>query len=216
MELNVAHRDIKPSNILISNDGRCCLCDFGMSKIVKTSEPTYTKFVGARIYMSPEMLNDITDSIDFFLSDIYSTGVTMIECAYGFYPIPMVDDLELTEHLTTWQPSSRRPRTRSCENLADIETGSEDTPQRSHTYMERDLNLQPFEILQYIDEENLRMLVNAEFWPVELSKFVNKLAVNKFAQRPSYDELISDEYFQSLTQDRQRLEEWVKRIMSLQ
>ena len=65
-EISTAHRDIKPSNILVSLDGRVVLCDFGMSKIINHSNPTFTKFVGSRIYMSPEMLDEEEDSIDYY------------------------------------------------------------------------------------------------------------------------------------------------------
>jgi serum/glucocorticoid-regulated kinase 2 len=48
--LNVIYRDLKPENILLDDEGHICLTDFGMSKIVKQGDLTYS-FVGTPEYL---------------------------------------------------------------------------------------------------------------------------------------------------------------------
>jgi len=48
--LNVIYRDLKPENILLDDEGHICLTDFGMSKIIKQGDLTYS-FVGTPEYL---------------------------------------------------------------------------------------------------------------------------------------------------------------------
>ena len=209
-EIEVAHRDIKPSNILVGLDGRIVLCDFGMSKIINNSNPTFTKFVGSRIYMSPEMLDEEEDSIDYYKSDTFSLGVTIIECAYGFYPIPMVNDDEVFEHLDRWQPTSRRPRTNSSENLTMT-----DDPDQEHFYMERKIEFQPFELLMFLNESELKIVENESYFPSEFSKFVNQLTIKDCDNRPSYEDLVKDGYFLSIGDNKSEIADWAQRVQTM-
>ena len=86
---------------------------------------------------------------------IFSLGITIIECAYGFYPIPMVNEQDLMEHLDRWAPAMRRPRTQSTDNLADM---SED--EHDQTYMERTTDYQPFQLLEFLNNQDLSMTKN--------------------------------------------------------
>ena len=52
----IIHRDIKPSNILICENYKIKLTDFGISKIIKNKYAAYTK-IGTPYYMSPEMIS---------------------------------------------------------------------------------------------------------------------------------------------------------------
>jgi serine/threonine protein kinase len=65
-EQGVVHRDIKPSNIMIAEDGRPCLMDFGLAKR-EAGEITMTvegQVLGTPAYMSPEQARGEGHAVD--------------------------------------------------------------------------------------------------------------------------------------------------------
>ncbi len=80
----VVHRDIKPDNIMLDEDGRCIVTDFGIARSATESKLTATGMsVGTPRYMSPEQAR--ATALD-GRSDIYSLGVVGYECLVGTTP----------------------------------------------------------------------------------------------------------------------------------
>jgi len=85
-EKMVVHRDIKPSNLVITNDGKLKVLDFGIAKIVGNDNYKLTKtgaHTGSVYYMSPEQVRGL--DVD-FRSDIYSLGITLYQMLTGYNP----------------------------------------------------------------------------------------------------------------------------------
>jgi len=72
----VVHRDIKPSNILINDDGRLKLTDFGIARLDTSTLTQMGEIMGSPGYMSPEQF--LGTDID-ARGDIYSVGVIAYE-----------------------------------------------------------------------------------------------------------------------------------------
>lgn len=74
----VIHRDIKPANVLIGNDGRARLTDFGIAQPSDATTLTRTGHViGTQRYLAPEVLAGHSANER---SDLYSCGILLGEC----------------------------------------------------------------------------------------------------------------------------------------
>lgn len=81
---HIVHRDIKPHNIMITDDGRVKVTDFGIARAATTSTVTNSSnVIGSVHYFSPEQARGgYTDE----KSDIYSLGIVMYEMITGKVP----------------------------------------------------------------------------------------------------------------------------------
>lgn len=80
----IIHRDIKPQNVMILDDGRVKIMDFGIAMALNSNELTQTNSVmGSVHYLPPEQANGSGSTIK---SDIYSLGILMYELLIGKVP----------------------------------------------------------------------------------------------------------------------------------
>ena len=72
----IIHRDIKPQNLLLSDDRKVKITDFGIANTLG----------GTMAYLSPEAFSENRDTRNDPRVDIYALGVTMMELLTGFNP----------------------------------------------------------------------------------------------------------------------------------
>ncbi|MDQ1694772.1 MAG: eukaryotic-like serine/threonine-protein kinase [Frankiaceae bacterium] len=83
-ERGLVHRDVKPANVLISEDGRVHLADFGIARLVDSAHQTRTGDVlGTPAYFAPEQVAGEPVGPP---ADIYALGIVLIECLSGSRP----------------------------------------------------------------------------------------------------------------------------------
>lgn len=77
------HRDLKPENVLLADDGRIKIGDFGLSRATSANTATGQALLGTIAYLSPELL---TRGVADARSDIYAAGIMMYEMLTGSQP----------------------------------------------------------------------------------------------------------------------------------
>jgi len=81
--LGIVHRDLKPENVLLADDGRIKLGDFGLARAASADTASGSVLLGTIAYLSPELITKGTADIR---SDIYSLGIMMYEMLTGEQP----------------------------------------------------------------------------------------------------------------------------------
>ncbi|MDR1521242.1 MAG: Stk1 family PASTA domain-containing Ser/Thr kinase [Streptococcaceae bacterium] len=120
----IVHRDLKPQNILISEDGKVKITDFGIAIAVSETSLTQTNsMLGSVHYLSPEQArgNKATK-----LSDIYALGIILYEMMTGKVPFDGESAVTIAlKHFQDELPLVRKMNSsvpQSLENVALIAT----------------------------------------------------------------------------------------------
>ena len=119
----IVHLDLKPSNILVTDDGRVKLLDFGTARLVDAARQAPGAPSLTLLYASPEQLRGGPPSV---ACDVYSLGIILYELASGLWPFERPDAIasvadRATGHCTSL-PLDRMP---SAENAAARRTRPE-------------------------------------------------------------------------------------------
>lgn len=98
----VMHRDIKPSNMIVDDEGRVHIVDFGLAKSVRGSKASPAtqvteagEFAGTWHYASPEQLRRDPALLD-IRTDVYALGVILFELLTDCYPYELRDESPVT------------------------------------------------------------------------------------------------------------------------
>lgn len=111
----VIHRDVKPANVMIAEDGRVVLTDFGLAMDV--AQGTSGEVFGSPHYVSPEQARNSAKAVP--QSDLYSLGVMLYEMLTGALPFDDPSPTALAmQHLLQPPPP---PRERNPDLNAAVE-----------------------------------------------------------------------------------------------
>ena len=99
----VLHRDVKPENVLLADDGRVVLTDFGIASLEAEAGLTATGgLVGTPAYMPPERLNGEPARPE---ADLWSLGATLYAAAEGAPPFAQGSEQATLSAVVTSAPA---------------------------------------------------------------------------------------------------------------
>jgi serine/threonine protein kinase len=100
----VIHRDIKPSNIMINQEGRAIVVDFGLALLTEIG--THGQVFGSARYVAPEQAISSAGAVP--QSDLYSLGVMVFEMFTGQVPFDASDPLDIAMKVLSDPPPHPR------------------------------------------------------------------------------------------------------------
>ena len=98
----IVHRDIKPANVIVTEDGRAKIMDFGVAKLTSTEFTVAGQVLGTPSYMSPEQLTG--DALD-GRSDLFSLGIVLYLLLTGSKPFTGESVSEITYKVVNKDPA---------------------------------------------------------------------------------------------------------------
>jgi len=105
----IVHRDVKPENVLLAEDGRIKIGDFGLARATSANTATGQMLLGTIAYLAPELVTRGTADAR---SDIYALGIMLYEMLTGEQPYKGEQPMQIAyQHATDSvpRPSAKNP-----------------------------------------------------------------------------------------------------------
>ena len=136
----IVHRDVKPENVLLAEDGRIKIGDFGLARASSANTATGQQLLGTIAYLAPELVTRGTADAR---SDIYALGIMLYEMLTGEQPYKGEQPMQIAfQHATESVP---RPSIRNAaipESLDELvlwatERSPDDRPDDAREMLDR-------------------------------------------------------------------------------
>lgn len=106
-EARVVHADIKSNNVLVDDQDRVTIIDFGLARTLSREIPRENMLAGTPAFMAPETISGAAPSV---AADIYAVGVILYEMLTGMTPFAHSSDIfDAHLHEPVVVPSLRNP-----------------------------------------------------------------------------------------------------------
>ena len=147
-ERSLVHRDVKPQNVLIDDEGRAKVTDFGIALGLESNQLTGAgKVIGTTDYVSPEqaMGQEVTGQ-----SDVYSLGIVLYEMLTGKVPFSGESHVSVAmKHIHEGMPDVRSARPEVSAVLASLIERATAKDQRARYASMADFVKDLEEVLEY-------------------------------------------------------------------
>ena len=107
----LVHRDIKPANILLTDDERVMVADFGIAKVTDADHTTEGTVLGTAKYLAPEQVQG--NPVD-ARTDLYSLGIVLYEMVCGRVPFAATPTRRRSSPASTRTRPRPAPSVPSC------------------------------------------------------------------------------------------------------
>ncbi|OVA00488.1 Protein kinase domain [Macleaya cordata] len=147
----ILHLDVKPENILLDENFRALVSDFGLSKLMGRDESrVYTTVRGTRGYLAPEWLleHGISEK-----SDIYSYGMVLLEIVGGRRNVRLEGDGENSQRKWSYFPRIVVEKMKEGKLMEIVD--------------ERLLGREGSEVSVPVDEREVKTLVHVALWCIQ-------------------------------------------------
>ncbi len=141
----IVHRDVKPENVLLADDGRIKIADFGLARAASHNTQTGQALLGTVAYLSPEL---VTGSPADVRSDIYGLGIMMYEMLTGEQPFTGDEAVAIAyQHANASVPIPSEKNSSVPQELDDIvrwctERDPADRPSHARALLENVVNIE--------------------------------------------------------------------------
>lgn len=158
---SIVHRDVKPQNVLIGDDGRLRVTDFGIARSPTSQLTEAGSLVGTASYIAPEQAQgqEVGPA-----ADLYATGVLLYELVTGRLPFEGPSSLEVAmQHVSTPppRPLQFRPDLPPSLEAAILHALEKDPAKRYASAADFDAALGEIEAALAADDESLTAVLPA-------------------------------------------------------